>query len=119
MSKSTPLQASSGDTRRLVGRVAPRIRGRMPLNLKSALRPVGKIHIDIEICKGCGFCIEFCPQGILEFVDSVNKQGYQYPRVKPGMENMCVDCGMCERVCPELAIRVVEAERAPPEVVLG
>ncbi len=105
------------NNRRIVSRVAPRVRGRLPLNLKNSLRPVGKVVIDAEICKGCGFCIEFCPQGILEFSDKINKQGYQYPRVKPGMENLCVDCGMCERVCPELAIQVYEADRVPPEVV--
>jgi 2-oxoglutarate ferredoxin oxidoreductase subunit delta len=83
------------------------------------LRPVGVVEIDPETCKGCGFCIEFCPLGILEFSDSINKMGYQYPRVKPGYEELCVCCGMCERVCPELAIRVREKGYVEVEVLKG
>lgn len=118
MDKSNTRQAAGAPLKRVVGRVAPRVRGRIPLNLRASLRPVGRIHVDVEICKGCGYCIEFCPQGILEFSNTINKQGYQYPVVKEGMEDMCVDCGMCERVCPELAIQVVEAGRTTPEVVM-
>ncbi|MEM1686400.1 MAG: 4Fe-4S binding protein [Acidilobaceae archaeon] len=84
------------------------VKDRIPFNLKKVLKPVGKPIVQVEWCKGCGFCIEFCPIGVLEFSDSVNAWGYQYPRVKVGMEDSCVNCGMCERVCPELAIHVVE-----------
>ncbi len=91
------------------------IQGRRPLNLDKVLRPVGVVEINADICKGCGFCIEFCPLGILEFSDEINKQGYQYPRIKPGMEDKCVCCGMCERICPEFAIMVREKGYVPPE----
>ncbi|MCD6481219.1 MAG: 4Fe-4S binding protein, partial [Thermoplasmata archaeon] len=28
--------------------------------------PHGKVYIIKDRCKGCGFCIEFCPQGVLQ-----------------------------------------------------
>jgi len=89
------------------------IRGRRPLNLGRYLRPVGRPIVNKDVCKGCGFCIEFCPIGVLEFSEDVNKWGYQYPVIKKGMEGACVNCGMCERVCPELAIEVLEESPAP------
>lgn len=98
--------------------VKPPVKGRVPLNLKTTLRAVGEPRIDSELCKGCGFCIEFCPEEVLEFSESINKQGYQYPVIKSGKENSCIACGMCERVCPELAIQVYETEKTPVKVVV-
>lgn len=89
------------------------IPGRIPLNRDTILRPIGRVEIDIEICKGCGFCIEFCPNDVLDYSGRVNKQGYQYPIVKPGFEDKCVGCGMCERVCPDFAIRVMDQMYIP------
>ncbi|MFN4046656.1 MAG: ferredoxin family protein, partial [Acidilobaceae archaeon] len=43
------------------------IRGRTPFNVNRVLRPRGRPHINNDVCKGCGFCIEFCPIGVLEF----------------------------------------------------
>lgn len=97
--------------------VVPTVRGRIPLNLKATMRPVGEPKIDAELCKGCGFCIEFCPEEVLEFADQINRQGYQYPRIKSGKENACIACGMCERVCPEFAIQVYERRKEPVEVL--
>jgi 2-oxoglutarate ferredoxin oxidoreductase subunit delta len=92
------------------------VRGRNPFNINKVLKPRGRPHINSNICKGCGFCIEFCPIGVLEFSDTVNPWGYQYPRIKPGMEDACVNCGMCERVCPEFAIEVFEEPPIPYKV---
>jgi 2-oxoglutarate ferredoxin oxidoreductase subunit delta len=53
----------------------------------------GKVTIDTELCKGCGFCIEFCPPGVLEFSDEFNSKGYHPPRaVKP---EACTIDGSC------------------------
>jgi NAD-dependent dihydropyrimidine dehydrogenase PreA subunit len=84
------------------------IPGRKPLNISSVQRPIGRVEINPELCKGCNFCIEFCPNNVLELSGKINKQGYQYPRVNPDKENECVSCGMCEKVCPEFAINVYD-----------
>ncbi|MFW6129462.1 MAG: 4Fe-4S dicluster domain-containing protein [Candidatus Aminicenantaceae bacterium] len=69
------------------------------------LKPIkGKIHIDKERCKGCGFCTEYCPKNVLELSDEFNKKGYHPPHVKN--EDDCVYCQLCETICPEFAIFV-------------
>jgi 2-oxoglutarate ferredoxin oxidoreductase subunit delta len=62
----------------------------------------GKVCIIKDRCKGCGFCIEFCPKEVLEFSKELNKKGFHPPRVKD--ENKCVLCGFCTAICPDFAI---------------
>lgn len=67
----------------------------------------GVVHILNDRCKGCGYCIEFCPRQVLEFSNKFNKKGYHPPvAVKP---EFCVNCHYCEVICPEFAIYSVEA----------
>jgi 2-oxoglutarate ferredoxin oxidoreductase subunit delta len=61
-----------------------------------------EINIIENRCKECGFCIEFCPEDVLDFAEKPNKKGYHPPTVIK-MEN-CIQCMRCELVCPELAI---------------
>ncbi len=70
----------------------------------------GEVHIIPERCKGCGFCIEFCPREVLEKSDETNSKGYHIPTVKEGKENSCVNCQTCMLVCPEFAIYTEEVE---------
>lgn len=81
---------------------------REPLDLKDIRVPHGEIHVLVERCKGCGWCVEFCPRDVLEVSDEINSKGYHPPRtVRP---EVCVSCGLCELLCPEFAIYVVEEE---------
>jgi 2-oxoglutarate ferredoxin oxidoreductase subunit delta len=57
-------------------------------------------------CKGCSFCIEFCPRDVLEQDTKLNTRGVHVPRVKDAA--LCVGCGVCEEVCPDFAIFLVE-----------
>jgi 2-oxoglutarate ferredoxin oxidoreductase subunit delta len=69
------------------------------------LRPKkGDIHIHKERCKGCGFCVEYCPRDVLELSEEFNKKGYHPPRVVK--EDECIYCQLCEAICPEFAIFV-------------
>ena len=63
------------------------------------------VHVDKERCKGCRFCIEFCPQHILYETDEVNSKGYYLVRMTD--EGACIACDMCTMICPEFAIHVV------------
>ena len=45
-------------------------------DVKSKKRAKGRVFINRELCKGCGFCVEFCPFGVLEMSDGFNEKGY-------------------------------------------
>ena len=68
----------------------------------------GQIEILKERCKGCRFCIEFCPKQVLEESAEFNSKGY-HPSYAAHSEE-CVNCGLCELLCPEFAIRVTPLE---------
>ncbi len=61
-----------------------------------------------ERCKGCRFCIEFCPQHVLYETDEANSKGYHV--VRRDDSGTCIGCEMCSLVCPEFAIHVVSAD---------
>ena len=68
----------------------------------------GQIEIIKDRCKGCRFCIEFCPKHVLEESGEFNIKGY-HPAYAAHPEE-CVDCGLCELICPEFAIHVTPLE---------
>ena len=75
---------------------------RIPYDIKKIKIPRGEVHIIKDRCKGCGFCIEYCPNDVLELSDEFNSKGYHTPVVaKP---ERCVNCGLCRLICPEFAI---------------
>jgi len=61
-----------------------------------------RIDIDPERCKGCGFCVEFCPRDTLAMSNDFNAKGYHPPMIADPAS--CTYCDMCEMVCPEFAI---------------
>ncbi len=81
---------------------------RRPLDADTIKTPHGKVFIEKDICKGCGFCIEYCPRKVLEASEEFNKRGYHPPVAV--REKDCVACGLCELVCPEFAIYVKQIE---------
>ncbi len=76
---------------------------RLPLDAEEHSIPTGEICIIENRCKGCGFCIEFCPNGCLKESKRFNQKGYHPPEVVFQGEE-CVDCGLCSLICPEFAI---------------
>jgi 2-oxoglutarate ferredoxin oxidoreductase subunit delta len=64
--------------------------------------PEGYIYVLEDICKGCSFCIEYCPRAVLVRSDRFNAKGYHSPVVVDA--DACVMCGFCELVCPDFAI---------------
>jgi len=83
---------------------------RLPLDAEEQIIPVGSLSIIANRCKGCGFCIEFCPNGVLEESREFNSKGYHPPAIRPILE--CNNCGICELICPEFAIfSTVEEKR--------
>ncbi len=68
----------------------------------------GKIHIEKDMCKGCAFCVEYCPKDVLELSEEFNVKGYHPPVVIK--EDDCLYCQLCETICPEFAIFVTLKE---------
>jgi 2-oxoglutarate ferredoxin oxidoreductase subunit delta len=84
---------------------------RTPLDAEKQEIIVGKVNIISSRCKGCGYCIEFCPEAVLEASTDFNEKGYYPPVVKK--EGQCVNCTFCETICPEFAIFCTVAEKRP------
>ena len=61
----------------------------------------GVTFLKTEQCKGCGFCIEFCPTGALDFSTEFNKKGYHYPVMVH--DESCNGCDLCGLYCPDFA----------------
>jgi ferredoxin len=65
------------------------------------------ITINQADCKGCGTCVETCPNEAIQLVDG---------RAQIDRE-LCEECGACLDVCPYEAIRRDEIVVAPPREV--
>ena len=68
-----------------------------------------RIVINTELCKGCGFCVEYCPKKILKIGKEINTIGYQYAVQVDG--NQCTMCGICALMCPDAAINVYKEDK--------
>ncbi len=85
---------------------------RKPLDAEQFAIPHGEVHILEERCKGCAYCVEFCPRGVLALSARFNLKGYHPPDVVH--PEACTSCRLCELLCPEFAIGVRDA---PEELV--
>ncbi len=82
---------------------------RAPMDLARAQVPEGRVHVIVERCKQCDFCISYCPTEVLAYSDETNAKGYHFPIVAAGKESACIRCQFCDLICPELAIYTTDA----------
>lgn len=68
----------------------------------------GRVTIDKERCKGCGYCTEFCPRDVLKMSEEIGPKGYNFAVVVD--PDKCVSCGLCEIICPEFATHLNSAK---------
>lgn len=62
----------------------------------------GTVFVRKEICKGCSYCIDFCPTHCLTFSKDFNGKGYHYPVLD--RPEACTGCDLCGLYCPDFAI---------------
>lgn len=93
----------------------------MDLKRKPIVQPLtkvrGRVIIHEERCKGCGFCIEVCPKGVLAASPKFNSKGYHPPYAAKPEE--CVNCNSCFLICPEFAIYSIPADEREIRVVFA
>jgi len=77
-----------------------------PIDSKKMKPPKAEIHLLKDQCKGCGYCIRFCPKKVLEESQEINARGVRPPKIVD--ESKCILCSFCSTVCPDFAIFVVE-----------
>lgn len=65
---------------------------------------MANVTINEGLCKGCVFCVQFCPFDCLSMSDGLNAKGFPYPVLKD--EEKCTGCGACACLCPDFAIEV-------------
>ncbi len=53
------------------------------------------LKLNVEWCKGCGICVEFCPKNVLEL---------EHGKISIKNIEACIKCGQCELRCPDYAI---------------
>lgn len=83
---------------------------RIPLDADQIQISQGIVTIVEDRCKGCGYCIAYCPRDVLELANRYNAKGYRPPTVKK--PEACVNCHYCEIICPDFAIF---SEEMPPD----
>lgn len=65
---------------------------------------MAQVTIRAESCKSCGYCVKFCPKGVLAVGHEVNSKGY--PFVVAAHPENCIGCAICGRMCPDAAVEV-------------
>jgi 2-oxoglutarate ferredoxin oxidoreductase subunit delta len=84
---------------------------RTPLDAAEIPRRRGTLSLIEERCKGCSYCVDFCPRDVFARSERYNTKGYHPPDVvKP---EQCVACRLCELLCPEFALIVEECGSGP------
>ncbi|WP_281702503.1 4Fe-4S binding protein [Cryptobacterium curtum] len=69
---------------------------------------MSRIIVDESYCKGCGLCVDACPEGIVALADDrINEKGY-HPAILTN-EAACTACSSCATMCPDVAITVVRS----------
>ena len=67
---------------------------------------MARIVVDDGFCKGCGLCVDACPEHIIELDKTrIMAKGYHPARLLDA--GACTGCMSCATMCPDVAIEVM------------
>lgn len=69
------------------------------MNEMRYLAGVSTLELDLDLCVGCGSCLEVCPHQV--FVPAPEGK-----KVRVRDRDACMECGACRHNCPVGAIKV-------------
>jgi len=55
-------------------------------------------------CKGCGLCLDVCPQKVLRLSTAFNRLGCHF--VEAPDHSLCTGCKRCVTICPDVVIEL-------------
>ena len=66
---------------------------------------MARIAIDRAFCKGCGLCVNACPQHIVQLdLETITSKGYHPAHCTD--DSLCTGCASCAVMCRDVAITV-------------
>lgn len=66
---------------------------------------MAKVTVNIDYCKGCGLCVDFCPQEIMQLeTEVITQKGYHPAHCVD--QDRCTSCLNCAMMCPDVAITI-------------
>ena len=63
-----------------------------------------QIEVNTNKCKGCFYCVKFCPSNKLVATNELNQKGY--PIVRIAEDARCSGCNNCILMCSEGCISI-------------
>lgn len=77
---------------------------------KNTNRPRKRFRVEInpKLCKGCYFCIRYCPSGVFSKSEEIGELGYVAAKVDH--PEKCTGCRLCLVYCPDFATSIEEEE---------
>jgi 2-oxoglutarate ferredoxin oxidoreductase subunit delta len=68
------------------------------------------ITLDTDRCKGCGLCVAFCPENILN-LDEKHHNVKGYHPVYISDSSACKGCCDCAQICPDSVFTMISKTR--------
>ena len=67
-----------------------------------------KLDINKEKCKGCFYCVKFCPVQKIVPVEQINEMGYTVVEAREDVN--CIGCCNCVLMCSQQCIKLTQEE---------